>query len=373
MSDLNWLINEGEKNVVAADLMTEALYRLLISSFDELVKDSGNVKALTTVKTYRKWGAPLLMNELKKRLTIQSNGPDAMLLAHAFTGYLFGVQPDLIGGEIKEKGAVGTFQGCPFAGVGSPDLCLSISHFGSEFEAEMINPEYECVWTHHESIGDPYCRYVFKKKSDPIFVLDDLGKTLAVLPRFEVPEELLRPTRIWLSAGTLYSNICAFLDLNGEEKSEDAIGGLAKRIGQEMGARVAKENLQWTESTESVGKLVRAMQNALGQRDNFVIVSESEVANEITDCSWSVFPSHTDVMCKTFESFFKGMVSGINPDFELAYDRMITKGDKDCRWTIKGRPSSNKISEPLKVLKMRLAEGEISEEEYKRLKQLLEE
>lgn len=338
MADLEWFIREGEKNVTAIDLMIEALFKLTVSSYEELVTHSGRAEALAAVKPYRKMSAQLFVDDLRKRGVIQGNGPDAMVVTQTFGGYIIGVPSDKIEVEIKERGTVGIQRDCPFAGIGSPDLCISLSHFQTDFEAELINPEYECIWTHHESSGDPYCRMVFKRKSDPPSVVDDLGKTLMVLPKYEVSPQQLLAARLWTFSYWSYTNACAFRDLHGEEKSKEVITDISQKIGQEIGTRLTKEHPDLKESVESVGTLVSAMQNALGQRNNFIVVSPNEVKNEVTDCSLSV---HQDILCCIqYESLFKALVSAINPDFEFAYDKMISKGAKTCHWHIKNRESS---------------------------------
>jgi uncharacterized membrane protein len=52
---------------------------------------------------------------------------------------------------------------------------------------------------------------------------------------------------------------------------------------------------------------------------------------------------------------------------------MITSGDKVCHWAVRRKAQAKGLDDPLKVLKMRLAKGEMSGEEYKRLKRLIEE
>lgn len=369
MTQLDWYIDEGEKDVSAADLMIEALYKLTIVSFDELVKRSGKAEALAAVKPYRKWAAQIYLLQFKERLKLQGSGADALLSIRAFAS-ITTVPQDKMECEICEKGAVGISRDCMFKRA-SPELCMSISHYHSEFETEAINPEYECIWTHHMTSGDPYCRYVFKKRSDPISVIYDMGETLAVLPKFEVTNDQIRAASLWALGGFLYGNNCALLDLHGEVTTTDIIKGYATSVGQEIGMRLAKQNPELAGSVASVGKLIRAMQNALGQRDKFVIESSNEISNEITDCSQ--FEKSNSLACVMYEYFFKGMVSAINPDYEFTYDRMIMRGDKDCHWTLKKRVASLPVGSdpPLEILRKMFAKGEISTEEYLEMKVLL--
>ena len=69
MTELDWFLKEGEKDVSATDLMIEALFKLTISTFEELVKHSGKAEALAAVKPYRKWGAQVFVDDMKKGWT----------------------------------------------------------------------------------------------------------------------------------------------------------------------------------------------------------------------------------------------------------------------------------------------------------------
>lgn len=333
MAQLNWFYEESGKDLSAAELMNEALLKLTILSFDELVKQSGMGESLAAVRPYRKWAYQWGVSQLKEKLNLQDNGPEAMALLHRYAGIGL-VSLDKMDQEIKEKGAVTWARDCIFSRT-SPELCMTISHYYTEVVAELINPEYEAVWTHHQSSGDPYCRCVWKKKSDPISVLDDMGETLRVLPRLEVTKEEILATSIWAFGSIVYSYVCAFRDLHGDEETKKVIGAVAIRIGQEMGEKLAEQNSKLKGSLVSVGGLVRAMQNAMGQRDNFMVISEVEVNNEITDCSQSGYGNFPCTM--VIEPLFSGMVAAINPDFEFAYEKIIPMGDDICRWTIRKR------------------------------------
>jgi len=367
-TELDWYIREGHKDVTAADLMVRVLVELNTSGFEELVKLSGKAEALAAVKPYRYSSGSIVVSEAKKKMPIQGNGPDALLMAYAF-GTLTVVPPENVTGKVCEKGAVGESRNCLFKEA-SPEFCMFISHYSSEGVADALNPDYECIWTHHETSGDPYCRYVFKKKSDPISVLDDLGKTLFELPSFQMPKEQCQAAALWANGHFLHDISKAFADLHGEEKAREVLGANAWRIGNEMGVWLAENSEELRNDVVVIGKLVRSMENALGQRDNFVVISKNEVTNEITDCSEQVLYGE---VCKQYESFFKGMLNAINPDYEMTYDKMITHGGDKCHWTIRKNADPKKTIEPIKALKLRYANGEISEVEYRNMKKVLEE
>jgi hypothetical protein len=367
ITEVDWYIGEGEKDVLAANLLIKALIEINTSSFEEMVKLNGKAAALAAGKPYRIATGPVIVNEAKKKMPIHGNGPDALLLSYAFASLT--VVPDVTG-EVKQKGAIGVNRNCAFNNA-SPEFCMWLSHYTTEGVLEYLNPDYECIFTHHETSGDPYCRYIFKKKSDPIGVIDDMGGTIFTLPKFDIPKEQATGAELWGLTHFLNDITSAFIDLNGAETTRKVLCANANRIGKEFGKKLAEQNPGLSDDIETLGIFIKKMQNSLGQKDNFVILSKNEVSNEITDCSHQLMCGE---QCKQYEAFCKGIVSAINPNFEFDYDKMMTHGSKTCHWVLRKKFNSGikPADNPLDVLRMRFAKGEISKEEFKEMKALLE-
>ncbi len=345
--DMDWDLKERGLDAAASDLMIDAIVMLDESSFDELVNLSGVLDALAAVRPYRRLDMQAANIDLRKRLKIESRGVDVLLLTYLFAG-LHSVRKDNMSGEVKERGGVGTFRDCLYKDA-SPEFCLSISHIFTEALADFVNPEYECVWTHHQTGGDPYCRFVFKKRSDPASVLEDLGETVSTLPKFELPAEQIRALTISTGALFLNENTRAFVDLHGSEKTIDLLGANARSVGQKIGAVLALHNVELGRDAGSIGRLVHTLEKTIGQRGTVAVMSEDECAGEITDCTQQQFVKE---QCKQFEALFEGIVSEINPNYEFAYERMMSEGDSTCRWVVrkkaeragdKKREEANKI------------------------------
>jgi hypothetical protein len=367
-------LDERGKDITVADLMIDALVRLDISSFDELVKLSGKLDAIAAVKPYRRMDMQHVNLDLRNKLNIKSNGPDAMVTTYLFAG-LHSVTKENMSGEIKEKGGVGIFKDCLYKDA-SPEFCLSISHAFTEALADLVNPEYESYWTHHQSSGDPFCRFIFKRRSDPISVLEDLGETVATVPTFDLPKENIQALSIMTGAVFLNENTRGFVDLHGSEKTIEVLGAVAERTGKRIGEKLVRGNPQLSKDAESIGKLIHSLEKSLAQRDAFSIVSKDKCMCEVTDCTQQQFVPE---QCKQLESLFNGIVHGVNPGFEFAYDRMMTNRDKTCHWTIKkkkerleeGAADTVLIEDPARMLAMRFAKGEIPHEEFDRSMELL--
>ncbi len=291
---------------------------------------SGKADALAALKPYRYSSGPIVISEAKKKMPIHGNGPDAMLLSYAF-GSLTVVPPENVTGKVCERGAVGESRDCLFRDA-PPEFCVFISHFTSEGVCDSLNRDYECIWTHHQSSGDRNCRYVFKKKSDPISVLDDLGETQFVLPKFSLPDEQRQAGCLWANGHFIHDISKAFSDLHGEQKAREVLTANAWRVGHIVGTILASRRMDLKEDIVEAGKFVRLMENALGQKDDFVVVSEDEVSNEIMECSEQVLYGE---VCKQYEALFKGMLNAINPSYEMIYDKMMTHGCDSCHWTVR--------------------------------------
>jgi hypothetical protein len=112
----------------------------------------------------------------------------------------------------------------------------------------------------------------------------------------------------------------------------------------------------------------------LHQRKSEIVLEDEGAAGTVGECPFA--GSAPPETCLQYESFFNGICEAIDPSYEFAYDRMMTKGDKTCHWTIRkiGQTVSRDDAvpeDPIKVLKLRYAKGEITREEYQRMKEEL--
>jgi hypothetical protein len=77
-------------------------------------------------------------------------------------------------------------------------------------------------------------------------------------------------------------------------------------------------------------------------------------------------------VCVLMESFLAGMISALNPRIGMQFLRSTNDPDSYCRIFLTLRPLSHQNdNDPLLTLKMRLAKGEISEEEYIRKRMII--
>ncbi len=366
--------DSSEDHDALRDFMDKAFAALTIQGFKALVDESGVTDAIAAVKPYKNRNAYILLCMVKKRLQLKGPGIETLTtpLCLAQVG-IGGVENVHL--EIKEKGAVCFVDKCEYQDA-IPEFCVVVSHYFTDLVCEALNPDYECIWTHHLTNGDPYDRYVYRKKSGTYTDIDDLGKTIKAVPKFEVSKEEERELRDYVLNNVLDAVVEGFVDLHGSEKTLEVLGPLAKRIGLEGGKQLAKRNPGMKNDAATIGHLIDMFGQAIMQRGSAEYLSRDELRKEVTDCPLQTF---TYEMCKLIESLLQGVVQALNPNLELAYDSMMTKGDETCRWHVGSKGAKPiiveeeeaKVADPLALLKMRLAKGEIGKEEFEEIRALI--
>jgi hypothetical protein len=340
----------------------------LISSFSLLVDEIGETEALIAIKPLMRHDADYVYHEVKKNFGIEGNGPDALLASYIFGS--MGVSNDL-SGELMERGAVGITRNCVLKEA-PLSLCFAISHFISEGMCDVANPDYECIWTDHETNGDKYCRYVFKRKSDRIPDLNDLGASISPIPIPPIGGLPRLAMRRWALVG-FWRNVSDVFDARmGTEKARRLLGENAFGIGSKAAIRLMKDGKIKALDLDSVGNVLDNIGKAMNQRGTCTKVGEGSIIKEVTDCSNQ---QNISINCWQIKEFLNGLSKGFNPDLEFSYESMILDGGKNCKWTLSDNSSSGHGERGrLKTrLLTRFVEGEISEEEYRRMKRVIEE
>ena len=314
-------------------LMNEIFKDHLISSFGLLVDEIGETEALAAMKPLMRHDADYVYHEVKKNFGVKGNGPDSLLLSYLFGS--MGVSTDL-SGEILEKGAVGITRNCVLKEA-PLSLCFAISHFISEGMCDVANPDYECIWTHHQTDGDQYCRYVFKKKSDHIVDLDNLGKSIApiTLPPIDGLPRLAM--RRWALVG-FWRNVSDVFDAGlGTENARRILGENAFYIGIKTADRLKKEGKIRFANLDSVGDIIDKIGKAMNQRGACIKQNDGSIIKNISDCSNQ---QNISINCWQIKEFLKGLSKGLNPDLEFSYDNMILDDGKNCQWILKNKETS---------------------------------
>ncbi len=366
--------DSSEVHGALRDFIDKALAALAMQAFKALVEASGVSDAMAAVKPYKNRNAYILLCMVKKRLQLKGSGIETLItpMCLAQVGI---AGAENVHQEIKEKGAVCYVDTCAYRDA-VPEFCVVISHFTTDLICEALNPDYECIWTHNLTNGDPYDRYVYRKKIGDYADVNDLGKTVITVPKIEVPKEEERALRDYVLTNVLDAVVEGFIDLHGSDKTLSILDPLAKKIGLEGGNLLAKQNPGMKTDAAAIGHLADAFGHAMKQCGSVQYLSKDELRKEIIECPFQSYPNE---MCRLLEALLQGVVQSLNPDLLFSYDSMMTRGDRICRWHVRNKGAKPiiiqeeraEVADPLAILKLRLAKGEIGKQEYEEIRDLI--
>jgi len=263
--------------------------------------------------------------------------------------------------EIRNGKAVVELYACPTKEVGSPPELCAMSHFNSEGICQVINPEYEYVFTHHLNSGDDCCRFIVKKKSEKLISKGAEPKTLPFLSMFRkpvdveteqlgnlemtipynVPPHLNHTTSLLI--GVNYFNLftVASIATIGSQRTIELGEPLAKGTGIKLGTKW-KEESKGTQDLDLIREKLNNLDNILNRKGEPPSCSVSTIEREIVDCP---LKGALPEQCKHLEGVFNGICEAIDPDYEFKYDRMMSKGDHSCHWVVKKKIARQQESE----------------------------
>ena len=356
-------------DVYGYDASTTQLRSLIVAEcasnmFKALMGEVGPNRTIDAIRPLNNIIGRVLVNMAKQRFGELGTGVEAVTMPYYWLhcGSSHGrINPM----EIREGKAIVELFACPFAAVNAPpEACVAMSHAISEGLCEASDPSYEYIWTHHLANGDGRCRYVVKKKSskyDPSH-LGRLEKT--------VPLELSQSEMDLATQNVAFTQLNNFTTASvntiGSQRTIELVTPLAIETGHRLGVNLIKASEEAKNDFQGTRNVLELLNNILLQNGPPSRIIVSEIEKEIVDCP---FKGSSPEVCKNLEGMFNGVCEAINPDYEFAYDRMMSKGDSTCHWTIrknempKERPSSE---DPTKNLALRLSKGEISLEEFER-------
>jgi hypothetical protein len=333
----------NETDFTVRDFVIDVLQKCFVATFENLIKTNGAAEVLSGMKPHMKVALRNYLQGLQEKMQIDGDGPES-LMAVFNTAQAFVIPTNEIELVITDIGVVGTIYACPFQGS-VPEICVYFSHFASEEVCQMMNPDYECVYTHHLITGDPYCRWIFKRKDQPLKDPNDLGRTVTHMPVMEIPDEQLCIMKVGGISMQLNAVTSAFVHFNGPEKAIEVLYPEARRIGGEGAEKLKKETPCLSASAETLGLLVTSLAQVLNQRGVPTSVTPNEFVMEVTECACQTFSPE---FCGQIGVMLDGMVQAMNPGYEFGYDRMITTGDKVCHWAVrrKVRPIGDSARAP---------------------------
>lgn len=274
--------------------------------------------------------------------------------------------------RIFKDGALAEIHYCPLK-EGPAMLCYSVSHAIAEGISEAVNPDYRFTFTHHLPNGDECCRWIVHKKSFNAH-LEDLGPEIDSITidylddeKENLGDHCSGEILMWLSRASQDLGI------------EDILSESTKKPLMELGASLAdsfKERNREGPVIARASSLIRDLSKILRQEVGPIDPSRTTLQGEITSCP---FKTGTELTCNMIEHLFAGFCGAMDPPCTFRYSERSRSETVPCIWRATlvqpeqttDRDVNKDSIDPIGILKMRLAKGEISEEEYERKARLL--
>jgi hypothetical protein len=268
--------------------------------------------------------------------------------------------------EIRGDGRYLVIEDCRTGGE-SRVACKCFCAIAAELFWKEMDPEIEIDWLNSKANGDLSCRVAIKRRGAP----PPVGEVLKVVRDMDVP--LSEEDWEFFSKATVGENwaivIRALADRLGDQGTIDLMepymrnSGLAFSLKWSQGSRLACVQDRILAAVVTVHESFDMKLPAAGESE--------ELGSIVTECPFS---GSSSLICHQFEAFFNGICEAIDPSYEFAYDRMMTKGDKTCHWTIRKKDDRNKslmesasATDPIAILKLRYAKGEITDDQYDKM------
>ena len=148
----------------------------------------------------------------------------------------------------------------------------------------------------------------------------------------------------------------------------------AEHYGVTMNQRITGATRLTGTDLASVGMVVDFVSSLLMQEGREDWEQGSDWTREITKCPFSAYPKE---VCEQLEAMFRGLCCSMNSSLAFFHDKRMTEGNSSCQYHINKDGTSIcareavETNEAMASLKARLAKGEISEEDYLRLRRLI--
>ena len=242
-------------------------------------------------------------------------------------------------------------------------LCKVVCDVGGRALSESFCPDVDYRLSASLSSGDQSCIFTWRDQKS----IDDGDRSERPLEDVTINEVVRNELSRHFFAEMWTFSTRAFLDFSRDPSDVEKLATYLHHSGVATGLRLVDKYGEFA-GRDSPTDLFEALWLMHHPVSRF---ARSSTALECTveECPFSDGPVE---LCQQFGSFFNGICEAMASEYEFFYDRMMTKGDKTCHWTIskKGELAKEKAKEeavqddPVKTLTMRFARGEITKEEY---------
>jgi hypothetical protein len=208
--------------------------------------------------------------------------------------------------------------------------------------------------------GDQGCTFIWRDKT----AIDDGDRTERQLNDLIFNENIKKQLAPHFFGELWTFSTRAFLDFSNEPSVFDKLATYMHHSGVSIGMRLIEKYGAFADD-DTLLSYIESLWLMHHPSSGFTR-SPSALECTVEDCPFSSSPPE---ICLQYQAFFNGLLEALDSSYEFAYDRMMTKGDKTCHWTIRKKGESEKAKDdvatddPAKILAIRYAKGEISKKE----------
>jgi hypothetical protein len=355
--------SEEEKKALTVGLFRE----WWIASTKALVESVGSEEALRHLKPYFVNAGRAGAYHIKRLTGLPTDDAGSIMVVWIGIAHFQMSNAKVTVKASSKDYAIAEMTDCAINGA-CPEACYCWCLFVND-GGIYLNPDYETELIKCIPWGDSYCCIKASKKG-----ITSIDNPSIIVPIPEISAKLANflshayVGENWVNASR------AFIDAVGSERASEVLCTKMRSAGHAVGENLVSK---YDFVLDKPGVVVHSLNILHQKRESYSLNGSSQ--GEVTECPFSEAPLE---ICLQYEAFFNGICEVIDPSYEFAYDRMMTKGDKTCHWTIRKKgdaPKKKAREEPSKelgetafeLLKKRLVKGEITPEQYRQLRDIL--
>lgn len=345
-------------------IMQSELMRIwLISAHKALEDEIGEDEAVKAVRPYLAHSGVAAGLNLKGVMPADFKGAHSVAFVGAFCNYTMGITEKVTATDYGSEFNITDCFFCPC----SRTFCRVHASALDEL-SKVSGAPTEGIVNKFPEAGRS-CQVQFKSKHQ---VASSLSKPtiLTEIQEFDLPKDQKHSLSMQYMGEWWVNAVRAFDDVME--------GELATEVLKKNAFRTAKDNFMSImgkagldpRGTVEIGEII--LRSGLVPPDGLRVLAsnDNQFRVEISECA---FAASTHLICAQIEAFNDGACKSLDPNLDFEYEKMMTRGDDKCIWSIRRRKEvqTDIPRDPLLVLKHRLAKGEITIKEYDEIRRRL--
>jgi hypothetical protein len=379
-------MEENHPTVMSEDEMTNQAFQLLTefssNTLQALIDVAGSEKAIELKRPYFYHHGKAGALSIGKRLGVTENDMSDVILAGRFVSWVLRKETHTVG--VPTEGfSRSEVSSCPFQD-GPAEFCELFDIITAKGFSEEIGPDYEYSCEQMMTRGAPICLTTTRRKPGIRNNPEDADEVISVPQLPEISNEERDYWAIQILAEHWILTTRALMDYENSDRALNLLKVRMKLQGISTGLRFSKMLGMNGNDALAIASLVDFCNSLFQQEGKVTHSSPARIEKEISQCPFQYAPRE---ICIQFEAFTNGICEAVNPDYEVVHVKAMCKGDSSCIRVIRRRgaeePAKKEALEPqkespkvseddhLRILKIRLAKGEITKREYEELWELL--